>query len=101
MTGGGPWAEGGRYIDTTAAWDCEAYGPEAREIAACFFTQGPPHRLCDSRAMCARMMAAERVRLWTRMQHMSITGTPAQRELWAGVLAEIDGPNDLLGGRDT
>jgi hypothetical protein len=75
-------------------WDCEAYGPEAAAHGArCFFAE-LGERVCTSLAGCREAMAAERRRVWSRIQEMAAQGDPAGE-----FLAEaFSGPEQLLGG---
>jgi len=80
-------------------WECEAYGPGGREMgAACFIAGAPGVRVCATAADCARVCAAERVRIWDRMTYLAAHGEADERALWASILGEISGPDDLLRG---
>lgn len=77
-------------------WPCEAYGPEGREHGAlCFFAE-PGERACVSQAECARLMDAERRRLFRRIQERAAAGDPVAEYL-AG---EFPDPSRILGGSE-
>lgn len=78
-----------------ADFDCDAYGPEGREVGAlCFFAGGLGERVCISRAQCVQRMDAERRRLFTRIQKLAAAGDPVGLYL-AGSFTD---PGQLLGG---
>lgn len=76
----------------TPDWDCEAYGPEAREVGAlCFF-----ERECLSQEECGSKMAAERQRVFQRISELSATGDPT----WTYLEGKFNRPDQLLGGEE-
>jgi hypothetical protein len=75
-------------------WDCEAYGPEGREIDALCFFAAPGARTCDSPAACASRMTAERRRVWDLIQAGAAAGKPDMVYL----AEEFSGPEQLLNG---
>ena len=75
-------------------FDCEAYGPEGREISALCFFAGTGERACASPGECRGKMDAERRRVWQRIQDGAARGDPDMVYL-AG---EFTGPGQLLGG---
>lgn len=77
-------------------WACTAYGPDGLRVGALCFVADKDQRRCPSRADCERVMHDERRRLYRRLQIAAAAGD----ELWASVLADIDGPDELLGGAD-
>jgi hypothetical protein len=65
-----------RELPGTLSWDCEAYGPPAGiGYALCFFAE-PGERECASVAVCHSRMAAERLRVFNRIQEMAAAGDP-------------------------
>jgi hypothetical protein len=80
-----------------ADWLCEAYGPEGLEHGArCFFSPELGDRACDSPAMCSRLMAGERRRVFRLIQELAAAGDPVGLEL----AADFDRPDQLLGGEE-
>jgi hypothetical protein len=78
-------------------WDCEAYGPEAREVGAlCFFSGAPGKRVCDGPPECAAAMAAERQRVFRRIREQAAQGD----ETMAYLEQEFTRPEQILGGGD-
>jgi len=86
--------------DWLGDFDCEAYGPDGRDFGAlCFFAAGLNTRVCSSLAACHEAMAAERRRVWQRIQDGAARGEPdmvylageftsAEQLLSGGVLPE-------------
>jgi len=79
-----------------ADWDCAAYGPDGRKFGALCFLAGQGERACASQAACSDAMAAERQRVWQRIQEMAAAGDPAGAEL-ADAFTD---PQQILGGGD-
>lgn len=78
---------------SATAWSCEAYGddPELREIGAmCFRSAGP--RVCQDLAECGGVMAAERRRVFSRIQELAAGGDPVAVYL----AEEFTSPDQLL-----
>lgn len=85
-------------------WPCEAYGPEGLEHGArCFMAAGTgvlpafspgAARVCGSPAACHENMAAERQRVFQRIQELAAGGDPIGLEL----AEEFTSPEQLLGG---
>jgi hypothetical protein len=60
-------------------FDCEAYGPEGREHGAlCFIAD---ERVCATETECAYAMAAERVRIFNRLNELRDAGNPIGVEM--------------------
>lgn len=79
----------------TGQWDCDAYGPEAREFGAlCFFTGEPGPRVCPSLAVCREAMTAERQRVFSRISELAAAGDPVA----AYLAEEFPRPEMILGG---
>jgi hypothetical protein len=80
--------------DDVAGWDCEAYGPVGREIGALCFFAADGERICDGLDDCRRVMAAERRRVFQRIQELAARGD------WtaAWLAKEFTSPEQLLGG---
>lgn len=78
----------------TDDFDCEAYGPEGREVGALCFFAASGKRTCASLTVCRERMTAERHRVWQRIQDGAARGDPDMVYL-AG---EFSGPEQLLGG---
>ncbi len=77
-------------------WDCEAYGPPAREAGTLCFFAPLGKRECISRAVCSVAIAAERQRVFRRMNEMAAHGDEA-----GAFLAEtFTNPEQILGGGD-
>ena len=75
-------------------WACEAYGPDGRKAGALCFIAQPGERVCASPGICHLVMAAERRRVFQRIQELAAQGDPA-----AADLAEtFTSPDQLLGG---
>jgi len=86
-------------VGPPAGWCCEAYGPDAAAVLvaagrpACFVADafGRP---CRGPGECAALMAAERRRVFQRVNELAAAGDPV-----AVYLAEtFSGPDQLLGG---
>lgn len=79
----------------TGQWACEAYGPEGLEVGAlCFLSPEPGKRVCGSRDECSQTMAAERGRVFRRINELAAGGDEA-----AGYLEQqFSRPGQLLGG---
>ena len=76
-------------------WDCEAYGPEGREVGAlCFVSPELGQRRCGSRAECELTVDSERHRVFGRIRDLAAAGDPT------GVFLaqEFSSPAQLLGG---
>ena len=78
-------------------WACEAYGPDGRQFGAlCFIAGEAGERVCASAGMCHLVMAAERRRVFQRIQERAAEGDEDAR-----YLAEIfTSPDQLLGGAE-
>src|SRR3954451_2044649 len=60
-----------------ADWPCSAYGPEGLAAGArCFRSAEPGEWVCSSRAVCEDFMAAERQRVFRRINELAATGDP-------------------------
>lgn len=79
---------------TGGDWACEAYGAEGAGVGALCFAAAPGRRVCDSQQVCARVMGAERQRVFDRIQELAARGDPDAQYL-AG---EFPSPEGLLGG---
>lgn len=81
--------------ETADSFDCEAYGPDGREVGALCFFAGELHaRVCISPAECHDAMAAERQRVFRRIRERAAEGDPDM-----AYLAEVfTSPEQLLGG---
>jgi hypothetical protein len=78
-----------------AAWDCAAYGPEAAEAGALCFVSGELHkRVCADLDECRRVVAAERRRVFRRINELAASGD----ETGIYLAGEFTGPEQLLGG---
>lgn len=76
-------------------WDCEAYGPEGKDVGAlCFFAPDLGDRRCKTEDECRTRMATERTRVFGRIHELAADGDPIGEYL-AG---EFTDPNQLLGG---
>jgi hypothetical protein len=85
---------------TGDGWMCEAYGPEAAEAGALCFVAEPGQRLCADPDECARTVAAERRRVFRRIQELSTTDGDVGEA--AGYLESVfTNPDQLLGGPGT
>ncbi|HEU4425926.1 MAG TPA: hypothetical protein VFR67_25590 [Pilimelia sp.] len=62
---------------TGVGWACEAYGPDAAEAGALCFVADPGQRVCADPQECARTLAAQRRRLFRRIQELSTTAGAA------------------------
>ena len=83
--------------DTPEDFDCEAYGPDIpAEVGARCFIAGKGERVCADLNECRRVMAAERRRVFRRMNELAGAGDPVAEYL-AG---EFKRPEQLLGGED-
>src|ERR1700737_1406011 len=79
-------------------FDCEAYGPEGREVGAlCFFAGELGARVCASQDECRDAMTAERRRVFRRINEMAAHGDPAAVDL----AETFTYPARLLGGGPT
>ena len=78
----------------TDDFDCDAYGPEGREVGATCFFAASGKRLCATLAECQEKMTAERQRVWQHIQDGAARGEPDMVYL----AAEFSGPEKLLGG---
>lgn len=78
-------------------WYCEAYGPRAPKAEAlCFVSGDSGARVCASPQVCSETMAAERQRVWQRINEMAADGDPTG-EFLAG---EFTDPGQIFGGGD-
>ena len=78
------------------AWSCEAYGPAGAEYGALCFVAGElGARVCADAAECAGTMAAERRRLFQRINELAAAGDDPT---FAELADEFGGPDELLGG---
>jgi hypothetical protein len=68
----------------------------AEDGALCFTAGELNARVCVSQAACREAVAAERKRVWRRINELAAGGDPAGESL-AG---EFTGPGQLLGGGD-
>lgn len=76
-------------------WPCEAYGPDGLEHGArCFLAGKLGERLCGTSIACGYIMAAERRRVFRRIQQLAAAGDPLGMEL----AAAFTDPDQLLGG---
>jgi hypothetical protein len=76
-------------------WDCDAYGPDGRELGAlCFMAGGPGKRTCASQDACREAMGAERRRVFRRINEMAAEGNPVGEYL----AEEFTDPSQILGG---
>jgi hypothetical protein len=75
----------------TAAWHCEAYGPDLPGGPRCFF-----ERVCTSSRQCSVRMHAERRRLFDRIQQLGRD----EPETYGWLAREFTSPVELLGGDD-
>jgi hypothetical protein len=78
----------------TAAWSCEAYGPEAAGAGALCFASEPGTRACATQAACHRVMAAERRRVFRRISEGAASGD----QTMAFLEGEFSSPEQILGG---
>jgi hypothetical protein len=79
----------------STGFECTAYGPEGRESGAvCFFGGELQERSCASLDECASRMAAERQRVFARIQELAADGD----EVGVYLAGEFTSPEDLLGG---
>jgi len=78
-------------------WPCAAYGTEGLRYGAhCFVAGAPFTRRCLTREVCEATMAEERQQLFDRMTKRAAAGDELARE----VLADVTGPEQLLGGAE-
>jgi hypothetical protein len=77
-------------------WDCEAYGPDGRDVGSLCFIAGEGSRVCASQAECHQVIAAERQRQVRRINELAAAGDP----VWADVADTVTRPRQLLGGED-
>ena len=78
-------------------WDCDAYGPDLREHGALCFVSGElGKRVCDSRDECRETMAAERQRVFRRINELAAHGHPDMADL----AETFTDPQQILGGGD-
>jgi hypothetical protein len=76
-------------------FNCTAYGPEGRDLGAlCFFSGELGSRACADLAECRERMAAERQRVFARIQELAADGD----EVGIYLAGEFTSPEDLLGG---
>jgi hypothetical protein len=76
-------------------FDCTAYGPEGRDLGAlCFFSGELGSRACADLAECRERMAAERQRVFARIQELAADGD----ETGIYLAEQFTSPEDLLGG---
>jgi hypothetical protein len=79
----------------TAAWDCEAYGPEGADFGALCFRSGElGKRVCGDQDECHQVMAAERRRVFRRISERAASGD----QTMAFLEGEFSSPEQLLGG---
>lgn len=78
----------------TAAWDCDAYGPEGAAMGALCFFGGDGVRLCSDQQECRDNMTLQRQRIFNAIQAHAALGDPVAIFL-AG---EFSDPSELLGG---
>ena len=79
-----------------SSWACEAYGAEGREVGALCFVSQPWARVCRDRAECSATMAAERRRVFRRINELAAAGEDG----FADLSDEITTPGELLNGGD-
>jgi len=85
--------EDGRAVSST--WDCDAYGPDLREVGAlCFFAGELGKRTCTSLTACREAMVTERKRVFRRINEMAAEGNPDGEYL----AEEFTNPGQILGG---
>lgn len=76
-------------------WACEAYGPEIADIGAVCFRSGElGKRVCADLAECRAAMAAERRRVFRRINELAAAGNADMAHL----AEEFTSPEQLLGG---
>jgi len=81
----------------TDPWYCEAYGPRAPKAEKlCFVSGDSGARACASPQMCRETMAAERQRVWQRINELAAGGDP----VGAYLAEEFTDPGQILGGGD-
>src|SRR5256885_753496 len=86
--------------DTDNTWPCEAYGPAGTEVGALCFLADVGTRVCTSPDECARVMAAERRRIFDVIQ----TKAAAEGDddgPFTYLAGEFTSPDQLLGGPGT
>ena len=71
-------ATGAEGDAVSSSWDCDAYGPDLREVGAlCFLSGGLHVRVCESPDECREAMTAERQRVFRRINELARhTATP-------------------------
>ena len=75
-------------------WDCEAYGPELREVGALCFFADPGTRNCYTEDECRQSVVAARQLVYRRMNELAAAGDEA-----GAFLAEtFTNPEQILGG---
>ena len=80
---------------STPEWDCPAYGPEGASIGAlCFIARQLGERECLTEQTCHQVMAAERERVFARIQQQAAAGDGTAQYL----LTQFTSPGQLLGG---
>lgn len=85
-----------RYVEATEitgpadAWACVAYGRVP--AFACFFSE--VGRVCRSDQECETSIAAERQRVWRKIEEGAAAGDPYM----VAMSKEITGPDDIFGG---
>jgi hypothetical protein len=67
----------------TAAWDCEAYGPDGPAASRLCYFADPGTRNCGSAAECAASVAGARRLLFAAMRDRAASGDPAAVRLAA------------------
>lgn len=80
----------------TPTWPCEASGPDGLVFGAWCFLADQHERRCGSQDECATVMAAERRRVFRRIQELAADGSEAGEVLES----EFTSPDQLLGGPD-
>jgi len=76
-------------------WNCEAYGPDIADVGAVCFVSGElGKRTCADLGECRRVMAAERRRVFRRINELAAGGD----ETAAFLAEEFTRPGQLLGG---
>lgn len=76
-------------------FSCEAYGADLAALGAlCFFSGALGGRVCADPGECHRAIAAERQRVFRRIQELAASGD----ETAAYLAGEFTRPEQLLGG---
>ncbi|WP_306358661.1 MULTISPECIES: hypothetical protein [unclassified Nocardia] len=75
-------------------WHCEAYGPEAAAAGALCFVADLHERVCRDQQQCHQTVAAERARIFQRINERAADGDPVMRYL----AEELARPDQILGG---